>query len=150
MSSLKYKTNNGYVPIPSHYATKTNAEQGNGIGTCSTSSGTALAASLTGYELVLNGFVSVTFEHDVPASATLNVNSKGAKSIIYNGSAIGSNVIKSGNTATFCYDGTNYIVVSIVTENSSVSTQAAIIEAQEVRIKALEDAIANIQNMLNK
>ena len=88
-------------------------KNGTGIGTCSTSSGTALVVSLTNYELVQNGFIAVTFDHDVPASATLNVNGKGAKPIIYKGSAIEDNVIKEDDTVTFCYDGTNYVVTSL-------------------------------------
>lgn len=86
---------------------------GNGIGTCSTSSGTALTVSLTGYELVQDGFVAVTFTNDVPADATLNVNGKGAKSIMYKGSAITADTIKANDTITFCYDGTNYVVTSL-------------------------------------
>ena len=86
---------------------------GNGIGTCSTSSGTALAVTLSGYNLVKNGFVAVTFENDVPANATLNINGKGAKSIIYKGTAIKDNTIKAGDTIMFAYDGTNYVVTSL-------------------------------------
>ena len=88
-------------------------KQGGGIGTCSTSSGTALAVSLSGYELVQNGIVAVTFQYDVPASATLNINSKGAKAIYYKGAAITANVIKAGDTVMFAYDGTNYVVTSL-------------------------------------
>lgn len=86
---------------------------GSGIGTCSTSSGTALTVSLTDYDLVQNGFVAVTFENDVPANATLNVNGKGAKSIMYKGSAITADTIKADDTVMFCYDGTNYVVTSL-------------------------------------
>ena len=113
MASLKYKTNEGYVSLPMSVPTKSNAENGNGIGTCSTSSGTALTVSLTGYELVQNGFVAVTFEYDVPANATLNINSKGAKPIYYKGAAIEADTIKADDTITFCYDGTNYVVTSL-------------------------------------
>ena len=113
MTTLKYKTQNGYRPLPAMVVRKTNAENGNGIGTCSTSSGTALTVSLTGYELVTNGFIAVTFANDVPASATLNINGKGAKPIYYKGSAIEADVIKADDTVTFCYDGTNYVVTSL-------------------------------------
>lgn len=123
MASLKYKTQNGYEPIPAQVVTKTNAQQGNGIGTCSTSSGTVLAVTLANYELVLNGFIAVTFDHDVPASATLNVNGKGAKPIIYKGSAIEDNVIKEDDTVIFCYDGTNYVVTSLGGESGSSSAE---------------------------
>ena len=86
---------------------------GSGIGTCSTSSGTALTVSLTDYDLVQNGFVAVTFENDVPANATLNINGKGAKPIYYKGSAIEADTIKADDTVMFCYDGTNYVVTSL-------------------------------------
>ena len=96
--------------LPSLMAPEKN---GSGIGTCSTSSGTALTVSLTGYELVQNGFVAVTFENDVPSNATLNINSKGAKPIYYKGSAITADTIKADDTVMFCYDGTNYVVTSL-------------------------------------
>lgn len=90
-----------------------NEDQGNGIGTCSTAAATAAKeVALTGYELVKNGFVAVTFTYDVPANATLNINSKGAKPIYYQGAAIEAGVIKAGDTVTFCYDGTNYVISS--------------------------------------
>ena len=113
MASIKYKTEDGYVSIPMSIQAKTNEENGNGIGTCSTSTGTALTVLLTGYELVQNGFVAVTFENDVPAGATLNINSKGAKPIIYKGAAIEADTIKADDTVMFCYDGTNYVVTSL-------------------------------------
>lgn len=93
--------------------TYTPQKLGTGIGTCSTSSGTDLTVSLTGYELVQNGFVAVTFANDVPAGATLNINSKGAKPIIYKGSAIEADTIKADDTVMFAYDGTNYVVTSL-------------------------------------
>ena len=86
---------------------------GSGIGVCSTSSGTALTVSLTDYELVQNGFVAVTFENDVPANATLNVNSKGAKPIYYKGAAIEADTIKADDTVMFCYNGSQYVVTSL-------------------------------------
>lgn len=89
-----------------------NEKMGNGIGTCSTSSGSALAVTLSGYRLVKNGFVAVTFANDVPANATLNINSRGAKPIIYKGTAIEAGIIKAGDTALLAYDGTNYVLVS--------------------------------------
>ena len=106
---------NDEISVDNTVALKTdlaNERQGNGIGTCSTSSGTALTVSLTGYELVANGFVAVTFENDVPAGATLNVNGKGAKAIIYKGAAIDGDTIKADDTALFSYDGTNYVLIS--------------------------------------
>lgn len=86
---------------------------GNGIGTCATAASTTeKAVTLQGYELKKNGFVAVSFDYDVPASATMNINSKGAKAIVHKGAAIQADVIKAGDTAIFGYDGTNYVLVS--------------------------------------
>ena len=95
---------------------------GSGIGTCSTSSGTALTVSLSDYNLVTNGIVMITFENDVPAGATLNINSKGAKSIYYKGAVITADTIKAGDMVTMAYDGTNYIVQSIGGESGGGSS----------------------------
>lgn len=89
------------------------SEFGNGIGTCVTAAATAAKeVILQDYELVKNGFVAVTFSYDVPANATMDINSKGAKPIYYQGAAITAGVIKAGDTVTFCYDGTNYVISS--------------------------------------
>ena len=96
------------------------AKLGSGIGTCSTSSGTALEVVLSDYNLVQNGIVAVTFANDVPANATLNINSKGAKPIYYKGSAITADTIKADDTVMFAYDGTNYVVTSLGGSGGSV------------------------------
>ena len=44
MATLKYKTNNGYVPLPTQVVRKTNEENGFGIGICSTAAATAANA----------------------------------------------------------------------------------------------------------
>lgn len=131
MASIKYKTSEGYTSIPMNIIgsriyledyddgevipelVDDNAKLGNGIGTCSTSTGTALEVTLANYKLVKNGIVAVTFEYDVPANATLNINNKGAKPIYNEGSAIEADVIKAGKTVMFAYDGTNYVVTSL-------------------------------------
>lgn len=87
---------------------------GFGYATCSTAAATAAkVASLTNYELVKNGNVEVKFTYAVPANATLNINSKGAKNIYFRGAKITADVIKAGDTATFIYDGTQYQLISI-------------------------------------
>lgn len=91
----------------------TNGAFGQGIGTCDTAAATtAKEVTLSGYELVTGGIVVVKFTNSVPASATLNVNDKGAKAIYFNGSAITADVIGAGDIVTFMYDGTNYVFVS--------------------------------------
>lgn len=87
---------------------------GFGYGTCSTAAATAAkVVTLSGYSLVTNGMVSVKFTNDVPADATMNINSKGAKNIWYQGANITSNIIKAGDLATFVYDGTRYQLTGI-------------------------------------
>lgn len=77
-------------------------------------SGAAFNAYSTNiYELVRNGIVSVKFSAAVPASATLNINSNGAKSIYYNGSAIGADVIQQNDVATLMYDGVHYQLLAV-------------------------------------
>lgn len=79
----------------------------------SSDSGSARTATLADYNLTPNGIVAVTFAADVPANATLNINSQGAKAIYYRGSAIVANVIRGGDTVTFAYDGTRYDILCI-------------------------------------
>ena len=100
--------------IPAQDTTYTPEKLGIGYGTCTTAAATASkAVTLANYNLVKNGIISVKFTNAVPASATLNVNSKGAKSIFYKGAAIVANVIRAGDTATFMYDGTQYHLLGV-------------------------------------
>ena len=87
---------------------------GIGYGTCSTASSTAAkVVTLSGYELVKNGIVSVMFSNAITGAATMNINNKGAKSIFFKGVAITAGVINAGVIATFSYDGTNYNLISV-------------------------------------
>lgn len=98
--------------------TYSNVGLGNGYGTCSTAAATvAKTATLSGYALSVQGRVSVKFDEDVPAAATLNINSKGAKAIYYKGAAITDNIILGGDIVTFIYNGTQYEIVNIYREN---------------------------------
>lgn len=86
---------------------------GFGLGTCATAEATtAKVATLTSYALITNGMVAVKFTYAVPEGATLNINSRGAKAIYYQGAAITAGVINAGDTALFVYDGTRYQFVS--------------------------------------
>lgn len=86
---------------------------GFGYGTCTTAAATvAKVASISSYTLVAGGIVAIKFDNDVPAGATLNISSKGAKAIYYKGAAITAGVIKAGDTVTMIYS-TYYHVLSI-------------------------------------
>jgi len=97
---------------PDNNTTYTNEKLGNGYGTCSTAEATAAkVVTLSDYVLVKNGFVAVKFTYGLCASATLNINSKGAKDIFINGAAVTSTTCKeviAGDIAYFMYDGTQY------------------------------------------
>lgn len=111
--------NNLYDKIP---AAQTLPSLGCGYGTCTTAATTtAKVGTLANYVLTTGGIVSIKFTYAVPANATLNINSKGAKYIYYNGAKITANVIGAGNIATFMYDGTQYHVISVNKEISSSS-----------------------------
>ena len=92
--------------------TYTQETLGQGYGTCTTAEATAAKeVSLTNYELVKNGIIAVKFSYGLCASATLNVNSKGAKPIYIQGAAVSSTTAKevlAGDIALFMYDGTQY------------------------------------------
>ena len=91
-----------------------NVSLGHGHATCSTAAATAAkVGTLASYALTLGGIVAVKFTYDVPANATLNINSKGAKNMFYRGAKITAGVIKAGDIATFIYDGTQYQLLSV-------------------------------------
>ena len=95
-------------------STYSNASLGQGYGTQSNSAAaTAITASISSYDLTIGGIVSIKFTYDVPASATLNINSNGAKAIYNKGAAITDGIIKGGDIATFIYDGTHYQLLSV-------------------------------------
>ena len=94
--------------------TYTNASLGQGYGTCSTAEATlAKTSSISNYTLVDGGIVAIKFNNAVSAGSTLNITSKGAKSIYYRGAAINNGVIKAGDVAYFIYDGTQYHLLGI-------------------------------------
>lgn len=95
-------------------STYSNQSLGNGYGTCATAADTvAKVGTLSGYSLVTGGKPTIKFTYAVPASATLNINSKGAKAIYYNGAAITADIIAAGDIVTFIYDGSYYHVIAI-------------------------------------
>jgi len=102
--------------------TYSNATLGQGYGTCTTSASTvAKVVTLSNYALVTNGIVAIKFTNSVPASATMNINGKGAKPIYYKGVAIISGIINAGSTATFIYNGSQYHLLAVDISNFSAN-----------------------------
>ncbi len=96
--------------------TYNNASLGQGYGTCTTASATAdKAVTLSGYALTVGGIVAVKFDNainNVSTAITMNINSKGAKPVLFKNTAITADIIKAGDVATFIYDGTSYHLIS--------------------------------------
>jgi hypothetical protein len=96
--------------------TYSNLSLGQGYGTCTTNA-TAEVVTLASYPVfsstIVGGIVSVKFTYAVPASATMNINSRGAKPIYFRGAAITAGIIDAGDIATFMYDGTNFILLAV-------------------------------------
>ena len=92
--------------------TYTNASLGQGYGTCATAEATAAkVVTLSSYELKTGGIVAVKFTYGLCASATMNVNSNGAKNIFIHGAVATATTckeVKAGDIAYFMYDGTQY------------------------------------------
>lgn len=118
-------------------STYSNASLGQGYATCSTAAATvAKTASLSSYALTTGGIVAVKFTYDVPANATLNINSKGAKAIYYKGAAITDKVIKAGDTATFIYS-TQYHLISIDSGGSALTSDPREAEGEAPELSAV-------------
>lgn len=92
--------------------TYSNASLGQGYGTCATAEATAAkVVTLSGYSLTTGGIVAVKFTYGLCASATMNINSRGAKKIFIDGAAVTGTTAKrvlAGDIAYFIYDGTQY------------------------------------------
>lgn len=92
--------------------TYNNASLGQGYGTCTTAEATAAkVVTHSSYVLATGGIVAVKFSYGLCASATMNVNGKGAKNIFIHGAAVTSataKMVKAGDIAYFIYDGTQY------------------------------------------
>lgn len=117
--STKYVSTGAFHMLSDSNSTYTPQTLGSGYGTCSTAASTAAkVVTLSGYSLVANGIVAVKFTNAVPASATLNINNRGAKAILYRGSAITDGVISAGDIGVFIYNGKNYILLTTDTEKA--------------------------------
>ena len=99
------------------------------FGTCSTAAATAAkVVSCTGFTLATGAVITVKFSAtNTAASPTLNVNSTGAKAIMYRGSAISAGYLAANRVYTFVYDGTDYELIGDINTdtNTTYSTGTA-------------------------
>lgn len=123
---------------------------GFGYGTCTTAEATAAkVATLASYALVKNGIVSIKFTYAVPANATLNINKRGAKAIYYRGTKITADVIDKGDIATFVYDGANYQLLTVDSNNPStrIDLTGKTIDLNDL---TLADGVSHIKKYIEK
>lgn len=133
-----------------NYTTYNPMKLGFGYGTCTTAEATAAkVATLASYALVKNGIVSIKFTYAVPANATLNINKRGAKAIYYRGAKITADVIDKGDIATFVYDGANYQLLTVDSNNPStrIDLTGKTIDLNDL---TLADGVSHIKKYIEK
>ena len=120
--------------ITDNNTTYSNVSLGQGYGTCTTAAATAAkVVSLSSYALTVNGIVAVKFTNDVPANATMNINSKGAKAIYHRGAAITDGVIKGGDTAYFIYNTYYHLLgVDRIPDTNNMVTSSSSLTANQI------------------
>lgn len=119
------------------FDTRTPPDIGFGYTSCTTAAATAAkTATLSNYNLINGGLVVVYFQYDVPAQATLNINSRGAKEIHFQGSRIAAGVIKAGDKCLFVYNG-NYMLIAIDRWGKELQEKVSGINISETDFEAL-------------
>ena len=93
------------------------------FGTCSTAAATAAkVVSCTGFTLTAGAMITVKFSAtNTATSPTLNVNSTGAKAIMYRGSAISAGYLAANRVYTFVYDGTDYELIGDINTDTNTT-----------------------------
>ena len=97
-------------------------------GTCSTAAATAAkTVALTSFTLVTGARVQVKFTvTNTASSPTLNVNSTGAKAIMYRGSAISAGYLAANRVYEFVYDGTNWELIGDINTDHTYTADTGI------------------------
>lgn len=139
----------------SNCATLANLRTALGYAGCSTAAATAAkTVTITPHPTSLTSgmVIFVRFTYDNTASnATLKVNSLTAKAIYYNGSAVGSSVIKAGSTWALKYDGSYWQLLfemsAVATKDEATTSKAGLMSAADKKklneLNAADFAAAN-------
>ena len=115
------------------------------FGTCSTAAATAAkTVACTGFTLVTGAEITVQFTVTNTAdNPTLNVNSTGAKAIVYRNAAITAGYLAANRCYRFVYDGTNYeLVGDINIDTNNKVAQTITTTNAEYALLAMADASA--------
>lgn len=137
VKSTVYATTVGFKPCPIsngtvYYEDFSNTASGQVYGYCSTAEATTTkTVSNYNYKLVNGGIVAVKFTNAVPANSTLKFGNNTAKPIYYRSAPITNNVIKAGDIATFMYNSSQYLLLSIDRWHEDIVALTARIEALE-------------------
>jgi hypothetical protein len=120
---------------PDNNTTYTNPKLSHGYASSTAGTSPAFTAAISNYTLDggNGGFVAIRFSADVPANATLNINSKGAKNIYWKNAAVVAGVILSGDTAFLMYDGSKYHLLGV---------DRSVMEMTTAEVDDLVDAIS--------
>ena len=118
-------------------------------GSCSTAAGTAAkTVSCTGFTLASGAWIAVKFTAtNTAASPTLNVNSTGAKSIMYRGSAINKAYLAANRVYLFVYDGSNYELVGDIDTNTTYTLSSFGITATAAELNILDGVTASTDEL---
>lgn len=114
-------------------------------GVCSTAAATAAkTVSLTGFTLATGARVLVKFSVTNTASnPTLNVNSTGAKAIMYRGSAINASYLAASRIQEFVYDGTDWELVGDINTNTTYTFNGAVSTIKDSNLTASRALISD-------
>lgn len=92
---------------------------------CSTAAATAAkVVTLSGFSLATGARITVKFTvTNTAASPTLNVNSTGAKAMMYRGSAISAGYLAANRVYEFVYDGTDWELIGDINVDTNTDTK---------------------------
>lgn len=132
-------------------STYTNLSLGQGYGVCDSALGEDKVVSLSSYTLTTGGIVAIRFTGSgISAGQTLNINNKGGKPIYHKGLPIETGVVKSGDTATFIYDGSYYHLISIDRDDNNYVTQEKLTNEIVAESKLLTMMPGEVENKTGK
>lgn len=114
-------------------------------GECSTAAATvAKEVTLAGYTLTTGSRIAVKFTvTNTAASPTLNVNSTGAKAIMYRGSAISAGHLAAKRIYEFIYDGTNWELVGDINTDTNTKVTNTLATTTKAYITGTTSATTN-------
>lgn len=121
-------------------------------GTCATAADTAAKTVQTsdGFTLTADAMVLVTFQNAISAaSATLNVNSTGAKPIYYRGAALAAGMVKAGDTLALRYDGTVWNITGTLDTDTDTVTDVSYDQTTGKLQKTVNDTTIDVVSIVN-